>query len=563
MTFSSLNLGTQAMQVAQGVLNTIGHNIANINTEGYTRQRAEITANIPLDKFPGQMGTGVKIEQILRITDDFTRIQLQEELQKNGEYQVSADILAEIEIVLNEPTEGGLQSVMSDFFNSFQTLANAPEEYGTRSIVIAKADTLVSKLNSLSEQLQDIEQQTDELVRLSVSEINEITEKIAFLNQRISSGEVAEGQNANDLRDQRELLLRELNQIVNVTSYEDSNNNLFVEAAGSVLVTTTKNVRLGTSVNSEGLLVPVNENSLEEVNVEGGELKGILSTREGALSDVISDLDALAAKIIEEVNRLHSRGSSLDGFSSYTGNVTIENPNENLVNAGLPYTPKNGSLYITAINQSTGDYEEHEIEIDPYTDSVNDIIADINTSFGGRVIASLDTSNQLRFDAGAGYKFQFISGGSNSYDNTDFLLATGVNTFFSGNNAFTISVKDEINSNLNYIAAGHSLSPGDNTNAVEIANLINVKVLSNNQSTFTEYYSSMVSDVGQNASISESNYENQTALVNLLKERLMSTTGVSLEEEAANLIAYQRMFQAAAKYVQVLDTILSTIITEL
>ncbi|EKD26942.1 MAG: hypothetical protein ACD_79C00963G0004 [uncultured bacterium] len=558
MAFESLYVGTGAMRAAQGAMSVIGHNIANLNTEGYTRQRANLETNPSLDKYPGEVGTGVNMAEIQRLTDEFSRMQLDTENQKLGEYTIKSSLLSEVEEVMKEPGSGGLQVALTDFFNAFHTLANSPEEYGARSIVLSKGTALADKISSISTQLKSIQTQADEFIRLKVDEINTISDRIADLNKQISSVEAAEGQNANDLRDSRDLLYRQLNKIMNVTSFEDSNKNLFVEAQGSVLVAATKSIHLSSTSNSDGYQIPVNEASGKEVIVLSGELKGIMDARDENINKVIEDLDTLASKLIEEVNRLHARGTSFVGFDSVVGNQTVEAPGVNLINSGLAILPKSGTLYITAFNETTGDYMEQGFVIDPYIDTMNDVITDINTAFGGRIVASLDGENQFSIDAASGYKFQFVNGSTGDVDSTDLLLATGVNTFFTGDSSFSIDINEYIKNDVNLISSGRSMSPGDNTNALEIAKL-NQEPMLNNSSTFGGFYASMVSDIGTNTQASSRNEENQDSLVRLLEQRLTSTTGVSLEEEASSLLIYQRMFQAAAKYVQVMDEVMGTL----
>jgi flagellar hook-associated protein 1 FlgK len=299
------------------------------------------------------------------------------------------------------------------------------------------------------------------------------------------------------------------------------------------------------------------------VDVRSGELKGIYEARDEVIGGVIDDLDALSKKLIEEVNRVHSRGSTLEGFETVTGDVTITNPNANLVNAELSFTPVNGSLFLSAYNSSTGAYEEHEIAVDPFDDSMNDVITRINTAFGGTVTASLTADNRLRFDAASGYRLQFVEGSTGQSDTSDLLLAAGVNTFFEGDSSYTLDVKSGIRDNPGWIAAGRSLSAGDNTNALLLAGLAEELVLDGGQSIFQGFYAGMVTGVGSDALDARQDSENQDALVQMLEQRLQSTAGVSLEEEAASLMIYQRMFQAAAKYVQVMDTVMETVVTGL
>ena len=560
MAFEGLSIGTSGLKTAQAALEIIGHNIANVNTEGYTRQRANVVDNTPIDIYPGQRGTGVHVDEVTRLTDNFTRLQIDHENRNLGRYSVQSDIMNEVEQVLNETSDTGLQNSMTKFFNSFQTLANSPEDLSTRNTVLQNGINLVQKFQSLSKQLKDIKSQTDDLVKSKVTNVNDLTQKIADLNKQISSAESREGQNANDLRDQRELLEKQLNKIMDITTYEDSNHNLFVETQGTVLVAGTKANLLSTTVDENGYLIPCNAMTQRAVNLSSGELKGVTDVRDGFLDEAINALDTVANSLITAVNRQHSKGSSLNGVDSMTGDVVIDNPNLDMIHAGFENAPAQGTLYLSVLNSATGDYSEQAINIDPYNQSVNDVITSINTAFGGRLTASLTSDNQFHLEAVSGYKIYFGQGSNSNTDTSDFLLATGTNTFFTGNSAFSIGIKDEIQNDLTMINAGQSLSAGDNTNALAIADIGSQTLMEDGTATLNDYFSSVVSKAGTVSQTASDNLDSQNSIVSLLEQRLSSTTGVSIDEEATNLLIYQRMYQASAKYISIMDSVMSTLI---
>jgi len=136
----------------------------------------------------------------------------------------------------------------------------------------------------------------------------------------------------------------------------------------------------------------------------------------------------------------------------------------------------------------------------------------------------------------------------------------GINTFFSGHSALTIDVEDNIANNPEYIAAGKSASPGDNKNALDIAALQDTEVLDDESSTFDEYYRSIVSDIGSLTQEAKNNEDMQESIIALLEERRAQTAGVSLDEEASNLLRFQRAYQAAAKIISVADSLFETLL---
>lgn len=564
MAFEAFSIGSEALKTAMGALSVVGHNISNVNTEGYTRQRANLDINPPLNVYPGQKGTGVHLASITRLTDEFTRLQTEIENEKLGQTSIKSNLLQQMEQIFNDPEAKGLQDAMTEFFNAFSDLANAPEDYPARQVVIQKGLALTEKMHFLSKEFQKLQNDINAAIGIKVEDVNSMLTQIAKLNKEISFAEAEPTQHANDLRDSRELLVKQLHKIMGIREMEDDSKCLFIETTdGTVLVAGTNAHYLTTTTDSDGNTILAEAMTGKSVTLTTGELKGYMDIRDETITGLRDELDTLAVSLIEEVNRIHSRGTPLNPFTEVSGTTMIENTTFSLANLNLTFPPKNGSFYLSVYDKTTHELiEEAEISVNSQTDTMQDIIDRVNTSLT-HVSAGINSGNYLEFTADTGYDFHFVKESTGEADSADFLMSMGINTFFSGDSAFTINVDNRIQEDANLIAAGRSRSAGDNTTALEIFDLQNQNVLSEDTATFVNYYSNLVSEVGINSETAQNDESTHESLMNLLEQRLKSTTGVSLDEEATNLLTYQRMYQAAAKYIQVMDSVFEILITGL
>lgn len=319
--FGILNTGRTALLTQQKAIDVTGHNIANVNTDGYSRQRVNMETNEPYSSQPGQTGTGVRAAEIQRIYDRFLGAQINNENQNLGNWETQKGVLERVEIIFDESSGYGLNQAMSEFWNAWQDLANNPSDYAGRAALLAKSETMTATFNNIYSNLEQIQTDIDTSIMGTVKEINSIAERIAGLNQKIALTEVG-GQNANDYRDSRDLLLKELSLKINIDSFENSDGKVTVLVAGGrPLVENISSWNLSTQpdvdsdfqdiawTDSDGNLVDITD------SISGGKLKGWLEARDVTIPDYLSKLDNLAEGIITEVNDLHKAGLGLNDVS--------------------------------------------------------------------------------------------------------------------------------------------------------------------------------------------------------------------------------------------------------
>lgn len=323
-TFGSIEIALRALQAQRLALNVIGHNIANANTPGYSRQTARLETTPPYpwpgltqSAGAGQIGTGVAVAGIDRLRDAFTDLQLRQQYSLAGYYTVLADGYAQVEAVFNEPSDSSLNQQLGRFWNAWQELASSPQDTSIRTSVIQSAESLASLFNRMVGQLRQLQRDLDFRVGSKVGEINELADRIARLNVQI--GQIrGTGQNPNDLLDQRDQLIDRLSQIVRVAYVEDSNGQVTIYIGGRMLVHNEQAFRLSTAPGPGGFAVPVWADDGTPVNVgaggaPAGELAALMDLRDTVIPAKINELNSLAAALAGAVNAVHQTGYGLDG----------------------------------------------------------------------------------------------------------------------------------------------------------------------------------------------------------------------------------------------------------
>jgi flagellar hook-associated protein 1 FlgK len=334
-----LDLGRSALLNHQKAVQVTGHNIANVNTPGYTRQRANLTASIPVSNIPGQIGMGVEVTDIQRVYDRFINRQIQAETEGMGRWQAQKGAFEKVELILDEANGVSLNQAMSEFWSAWQEVANNPDGRTQRAVLLSSSEYLATTFNKISADLQQLQDDLDISIDGSVDDINRIAAGIADLNHKIGEVEAA-GQNANDYRDQRDQLLKDLSVLIDVQSFENDAGQVTVLVGdGRPLVENPHHWQLDTIQNAGGHAEVVwIDRDGNQINItpaiEGGKLKGWLDVRDVDIDDYMTRLDTMANAMITEVNDLHTLGFDLNGnagvvFFNGTDAATIE------VNPGL------------------------------------------------------------------------------------------------------------------------------------------------------------------------------------------------------------------------------------
>lgn len=318
--FSLLNMTSQSMMASQVGVSVTSHNIANVDTPGYSRQTPLYNNRTDvLGKGGILLGAGVNVSGVRAVESRFLNNQINTSTFNMGKMGVLArgsDLMQEI---FNEVDEGGISGRFSNFFDSLQSLANHPEGQAERNSVLSSAQSLVQQFNRASERIQDVREAMDQEVRYSVSEVNRLSTEIAFLNKKIAEVE-GSGQTANDFRNNRAALLEELAVHIDFHEFEDDLGMVTVYISSGLPIVSEGTANSLATVNN-GL-----DNSMAEIQfkdsngnrtditdrIEGGKLAGALHIRDTQALDMAERLDELAYGLVEQFNAIHSGGYGLD-----------------------------------------------------------------------------------------------------------------------------------------------------------------------------------------------------------------------------------------------------------
>jgi len=335
--WSMMDVGRRSLANSQTALQTTAHNVANRSTEGYSRQRVDFVTNEPVGEGKLRIGMGAKASQVTRTNDMYLEKQIEREGTQLGYYQAKSDILGRVEQVYNEQTNEGLNHSIGNFFNSMRELSNNPESLATRTEVKESADHLAKDFNHVDGQLKEIQRDADFRVQTKVSEINQITKEISQLNEKVQVVEL-QGVPANDERDRRDMLLKQLGDKVNIRYAEGKDGQLTITAGNTAVLVSGYSHR-----DLEAVATPGREGKREgnvdifykstengtPINVTGqftgGELGGILEVRDKVCNDYIDHMDETAYSLAWNVNKTH-----VEGFDRYgkNGNLLFDQPDD-------------------------------------------------------------------------------------------------------------------------------------------------------------------------------------------------------------------------------------------
>ncbi len=407
-----LHTGLKALLTSQAALDIVGHNVANANTAGYSRQNLGVSAAGVLNVRGLAIGAGVNSDFVGRTVDSLLQSRIVTQSSALAGLTAQIDVLSSVEALLGEPGGFGISSGLDSFFRSISEFSSSPTEPALRTGMVQSAGSLAGQFNELAVGLSNLQSDTAHQVKFNVGEVNALAEQLVQLNGDIAELE-STGLPANDLRDQRELALQQLSQHVNIGYTEGANGILRVTVGGRLLVGESRSFKMQSEVDQAGGVTLTIDGSQIPLSVTKGAIAGLESLSQGFIPQLQQKLDDYARNLILEMNRVHSTGvPAAGGFSRLTSEHAVSDQDldgdrrDELVDrAGLPFDVEAGALFVNVTNQNTGDLETYRIDVDPASTTVGDLLDGLSAIPG--VHASLTGSGRLQIDADAGVLFDF------------------------------------------------------------------------------------------------------------------------------------------------------------
>jgi flagellar hook-associated protein 1 len=561
---AALGIGRSALAAYQAALQIVGQNIANAGTAGYSRGSPSLSSVAGAQTVNGQFGGGVLLEAVRRNVSEALHARLRMAMSDREDAEAQRTSLARVEDIFNPLGEANLGTLLGEFFKSVSNVQNTPESVPARSLVVNSAQVLAERIRDIRTGLINMRNDFNAQIEIGVQQADQIATKIAELNTQITVAEAASGAGTSQLRDQRDQLLGELSQIVSVTVREQPSGAVNVYVGNNPLVQFGQSFGLKavTEFDSNGLanVVVRFKHDNGPVATHSGQIAGLIESRDSHAAAQLTRLDQLASALIREVNNVHASGKGLIGFSNVTGLTAMTDPSLALSTAGngAAILPKTGSFFIDVKDTTTGTSTRHQINVDVdgigADTSLNSLAADITANVPG-VTATVLPDGRLQLSATAGSTFSFAD------DTSNVLASLGVNTLLTGTSSSDINVNSLVISDPSLLAAAQSDFAGDGSNATALAALKDQVLAGLGGVSLNDYYTSTTANIAVSVSSAQSKLDAGEVILDSLTSQRESLSGVSLDEEAINMITYQRAYEGAAQYMRVVNDMLQELLT--
>ena len=548
-------IGTSALTSLQQAITTTGQNIANVNTEGYSRQTVDFTTRTPERNGSYFLGSGTQIANIEREYDRFLTQDVWNRTSSSAYFADLATASGRVDELLGDTTTG-IGPALSEFFAAMEAVANSPTTLPERQVFLSEAETLSQRFEYIDTRLSEFQTELNVRITAAVEDVNQFATSIAELNEQISlQAASTNGSASSDLLDLRDQQVKQLSRLVGVTTQtqEDGSLNVFIGKGQPLVVGSTPNsLTAAPNTLQPGKLdvFLVSGTSGGQGNITSllsdGELGAALDAGSEVIDQARRQIGLLAAGITITFNEIHQQGFDLNGNTG----IQMFDPaaTEPLINA-------DGSAGLTAaindISQLTGD--NYRLN---YT-GVDFVLTNLTTRVSEVVVPTPDGTDLVIDKYGLEFRFDATPTAGDTY----IVEPTGTSSSKFGlliddpsQVAADAGIEEPVGSGIN-VAAG----PGDNRNILELLALQDRGVLVDG-ATYFDLYTNTSSTVAVQTRRATTLANTEASLLSSAESRQGNLAGVNLEEEAANLIRYQQAYQAAAQVVKTAQEIFDTLI---
>lgn len=547
MSNSLINTAMSGLNAAQVALSTVSNNISNYNVAGYNRQTAILAQNGGMGTMAGFIGNGVTVTSVNREYNQFITNQLRGAQSQAGAHSAYYEKISQIDNLLADKTNN-VSTNMQDFFTSLQNVVNNAGDDASRNTVLGKANGLVNQIGNADKYLRDLDAGVNQQLSESAVQINNYSQQIARLNDEITRLRGSSGSEPNALLDQRDQLVTELNQIVNVqVTQQDGDTYTVSFANGLTLVQGSNTYQVEAVPSSEDparLTLGYNRgNGASEIptgQITGGSVSGVLKFRSEALDGARNQLGQMVLALADSFNQQHRAGFDIHGepggdFFSFSGGRVVENS-------------RNGG--------------DAELSVS-YTDTGKVQASDYRVEFDGSNWQVTRLSDNVKVNATPGTD-------ADGKPTLEFEgLRVGIDGTANKNDSFTVKPVSDVAGNLKVVisdagklaaAGSEDGGSGDNDNVKKLSDLQTQKLV-DGKATLSGAYASLVSNVGNQTATAKTNSVAQGNIVKQLTEQQQSVSGVNLDEEYGELLRFQQYYMANAQVIQTASSMFDALLS--
>jgi len=607
-------------------MNIVGHNLSNVDTKGYSREKVNLTAFEPLyapsanrEEIPGQIGTGVVVQDIQRVRDQAIDDRINFEKGGLGYWDSKKQFLHQVEMVLNEPGKPNIRTVMDEYWTSWKQLADNPTDRASRAELVQRGLAVKDTFNHSFQSLYDLRKNANALVGQKVTDINQMANEIGNLNLQIVKSE-AMGDFPNDLYDKRDLLVDRLSKMIDLRV---ERNNKHEE----IIYIGAENLVQGGKVNPLHVVGnPKNDGFLDvlwadgrKVNLGKGSLAGLIDVRDVDIKDAIDQMDSLAANLIDVTNEVHRDGYGLNLRTnvnffkkinlSSSPNGDYDFNNDGAVDgtaifkvSGTEKLDNNtliGSAGVLNFGPNVKNGPNITVSYQP-TDTVKTLVNRINRSDSG-VVAYINHKGALGLkarypkdknmppfvlrhieDSGnfltgiAGILQQNGAAGAFDYQNVNDITkfktpAFNISLSPQHHPSAWIDLSADVLADSDSIAAAGGIDTtgngdpnqanglADNRIALAISDIKHRKIMIDAQSTIGDFFKEMVGDMGTRSETAKVNSDKNQTVVDSLENLRKEISGVNVDEELTKMITFQHGYNASARLISTMDRMLDVL----
>ncbi|QOJ01782.1 MAG: flagellar hook-associated protein FlgK [Phycisphaeraceae bacterium] len=567
---AAIQIGRSALTASQVGIQVAGNNMANAATPGYSRQVAMFRSFSGDGSSLGvSIGRGVYTQAVRRQIDEALQARMYLGVADESAARFRSSVYSTIESTIGELSDRDLSSELSSFFNAWSERANLTR---SNAAVVQQGDKLAAAMRRQRGFLDQQREQIDRQIGAAAVQADGLLSTIAELNRQIASAEVGEAQ-ANTLRDTRDQAVAQLAELMDVQVIDRGREGVDVLVGSTPLVygSTSRglDVRRET-VDGSIRVVMSTKTPPEEITPASGALGAMLAERTRGVDEAIQSLDRLTSQLIHRVNRLHSTGANAAGLTESTATLKVAqadrgrafNDTLNQTMRGLPFEAENGGFTVRVKDSSGGAARlvRVPVDLDGITNAGTPGTGDDTTPEQVRLAinaidgltATWTSDGRLSVRASPGFEFSFED------DSSGALAVLGVNAYFTGKDATDVGVRADLVEDPGRLMTGRYTDGNfvENATALRLAGLADEALTSLGGRSLQQFWQDRVQTIGVRASTANAEAQATATVRQSLESQRLALSGVSMDEESINLLAFQRQYQGAAKLISVADALM-------